>query len=296
MRIGIDLGGTKTEGVVLGPGGEEHLRRRCRTPVTQGYEAILQTIAELVFELTTDLTGDFTVGVCTPGALSQSSGTLKNANTTCIIGKPILQDLERILDRPVRLENDANCFVLAEALDGAGQHADCVFGIILGTGVGGGITFGQRLLSGRHHIAGEWGHNILEPDGPPCYCGRRGCVETFLSGPGLVADYAREGGETCLDAVQVTDRATAGDPVAAAALDRYLTRFGRALAGVINILDPDAVILGGGLSNISRLYLDGPDCVARHVFNEDFRTPVLQNHHGDSAGVRGAAQLWPPPD
>ncbi len=147
MRIGIDLGGTKTEGVVLGPGGEEHLRRRCRTPVTQGYEAILQTIAELVFELTTDLTGDFTVGVCTPGALSQSSGTLKNANTTCIIGKPILQDLERILDRPVRLENDANCFVLAEALDGAGQHADCVFGIILGTVVGGGITFGQRLLS-----------------------------------------------------------------------------------------------------------------------------------------------------
>ena len=296
MRIGIDLGGTKTEGVLLGPRGEEYLRRRCRTPVTRGYEAILRTIADLVFELAADLKDDFTVGVCTPGALSQSSGTLKNANTTCMIGKPILPDLERILNRPVRLENDANCFALAEALDGAGQDADCVFGIILGTGVGGGITVRQRLLPGRHHIAGEWGHNILESDGPPCYCGRRGCVETFLSGPGLVADYARGGGENSLDAARVAARATAGDAVAAAALDRYLDRFGRALAGVINILDPDVVILGGGLSNITRLYLDGPDHVARYIFNEDFRTPILQNHHGDSAGVLGAAQLWPPPD
>ena len=295
MRIGIDLGGTKTEGVVLGFHGEELARRRYRTPSDHGYEAIIQNIAGLVFELASTVSGDFTVGVCTPGALSQSSGTLKNSNTTCMNGKPIQQDLEYVLDRPVRLENDANCFALAEALDGAGQDAECVFGIIMGTGVGGGITVGQRLLSGRHHIAGEWGHNILEPDGPPCYCGRKGCVETFLSGPGLVGDYARRGGEEGLDAIEVAARATAGDSVAATTLDSFLTRFGRAVAVIINVLDPNVVILGGGLSNIHRLYLDGPARVARHVFNEDFHTPILQNQHGDSAGVRGAAQLWPDP-
>jgi fructokinase len=207
-------------------------------------------------------------------------------------GRPVASDLENLIGRPVRLENDANCFALAEAIDGAGKNAGSVFGIILGTGVGAGIVINRTLFKGLHHIAGEWGHNVLEADGPLCYCGNHGCVETFLSGPGLVAEYVRQGGDTSVDATTVATRA-AHDPTAGEALNVFLDRFGRALAMVINILDPDLVVLGGGLSKIERLYIEGRQRTALYVFNEDFRTPIVSNSHGDSGGVRGAALLWP---
>jgi|TARA_B100000470_G_scaffold35590_1_gene24759 fructokinase len=207
-------------------------------------------------------------------------------------GRPVASDLENLIGRPVRLENDANCFALAEAIDGAGKNAGSVFGIILGTGVGAGIVINRTLFKGLHHIAGEWGHNVLEADGPLCYCGNNGCVETFLSGPGLVAEYVRQGGDTSVDATTVATRA-AHDPTAGEALNVFLDRFGRALAMVINILDPDLVVLGGGLSKIERLYIEGRQRTALYVFNEDFRTPIVSNNHGDSGGVRGAALLWP---
>ena len=292
MRIGIDLGGTKTEGVILDPGGEEIIRRRYPTPRTEGYEAILNTIESLVAELDQFAGHQCTVGVCTPGAVSQLNGCLKNSNTVCMNGRPVASDLENLIDRPVRLENDANCFALAEAIDGAGKNAGSVFGITLGTGVGAGIVINRVLLKGLHHIAGEWGHNILEADGPLCYCGNHGCVETFLSGPGLVAEYVRQGGDTGVDAATVAARSV-HDRTAREALDVFLDRFGRALATVINILDPDLVVLGGGLSNIEHLYIEGRQRTAPYVFNEDFRTPIVSNSHGDSGGVCGAALLWP---
>jgi fructokinase len=207
-------------------------------------------------------------------------------------GKPIHTDLEHLLERPIRIANDANCFALSEALDGAAQGEPVVFGVILGTGVGGGMVVNGRLLEGAQHIAGEWGHNVLEPDGPPCYCGKRGCVETFLSGPGLARDFAAQGGNAALDARAITTAAEQGDTLAEAALQRYLDRFGRALSVVINILDPDAIVLGGGLSHITRLYTEGRAQVTRHVFNDELLTRIVRNLHGDSSGVRGAAQLW----
>jgi fructokinase len=292
MRIGIDLGGTKTEGVILDRGGKELVRRRYPTPRAEGYEAILNTIGSLITELDQFAGHQCTVGVCTPGAVSQVNGCLKNSNTVCMNGRPVASDLENLIGRPVRLENDANCFALAEAIDGAGKNAGSVFGIILGTGVGAGIVINRTLFKGLHHIAGEWGHNVLEADGPLCYCGNNGCVETFLSGPGLVAEYVRQGGDTSVDATTVATRA-AHDPTAGEALNVFLDRFGRALAMVINILDPDLVVLGGGLSKIERLYIEGRQRTALYVFNEDFRTPIVSNNHGDSGGVRGAALLWP---
>ena len=207
-------------------------------------------------------------------------------------GRPVASDLENIIGRPVRLENDANCFALAEAIDGAAKNVSSVFGIIMGTGVGAGIVINGSLFKGLHHIAGEWGHNVLEADGPPCYCGNHGCVETFLSGPGLVADYVRQGSDTSVDATTLATRAV-HDPIAREALNVFLDRFGRAVAMVINILDPDMIVLGGGLSKIESLYFEGRQRTAHHVFNEDFRTPIVANSHGDSGGVRGAALLWP---
>jgi len=289
MRIGIDLGGTKTEGVVMDAGGAIVARERRPTPAAAGYDAILTDIAELVAHLERQAARTCRVGIGTPGALTQT-GLLKNSNTVCLNGRPLLRDLERKPARPVRLANDANCFALSEAQDGAAQGHGVVFGVIMGTGVGGGVVFHGRLHEGPHHIAGEWGHNILETDGPPCYCGRRGCVETLISGPGLARDYG--GGATAADIVA---RAATGEARAQAALARFMERFGRALATVINILDPDCIVLGGGLSNMTALYTDGRAAVARHVFNnEAFATPIVPNVHGDSSGVRGAAQLWPP--
>ncbi len=291
LRIGIDLGGTKTEGIVMNEAGEVLLRERRATPAAQGYDAILSCIVGLVTHLEKTGGQPCSVGIGTPGAISSHTGRLKNSNTTCLNGQPILEDLQRQLARPVRLANDANCFALSEALDGAGRDAGVVFGVIMGTGVGGGIVVRGQLLQGLQHIAGEWGHNVLEADGPPCYCGKRGCVETFLSGPGLLRDYRAAGGSASTPA-DILARAESGEKTAVATLDRYFDRFGRALAVVINILDPDVVVLGGGMSNIDALYTTGRDRLASYVFNDELRTPIRRNLHGDSSGVRGAAQLW----
>ena len=294
LRIGLDLGGTKTEGIAMDEAGKIILRERLPTPQAEGYDAILQNIYTLVRDLEKKTGQTCHVGIGTPGAISARTGRLKNSNTVCLNNRPIRTDLEKILQRPIRLANDANCFALSEALDGAGKDHGVVFGVILGTGVGGGIVFHGKLHEGPQHIGGEWGHNILEPDGPPCYCGKRGCVETFLSGPGLVRDYAAHGGDDTLAAKDIVLLAEKGNSRAEAALQRYLERFGRALSVVINILDPDAIVLGGGMSNIARLYTDGRHSVARHVFNDELRTKILPHVHGDSSGVRGAAQLWSP--
>ena len=293
MRIGIDLGGTKTEGVILASDGSELLRKRYPTPQADGYQTILDTIARLVVELEQSVGEKCSVGIGTPGAMALNDGTLRNCNTTCLIGQPFLADIEKHLQRPVRIENDANCFALSEAIDGAGRNFETVFGAILGTGVGGGLVANGQLLPGRHHIAGEWGHNQLEDNGPPCYCGLYGCVETFLSGPGLAVDYQGHGGTPNASAEEIVAAAENHDRIAEQCMQRYLERFGRALATVINVFDPHVIILGGGLSNIGRLYSEGPKQVAAHVFGDPFDTPILKNQNGDSAGVRGAAQLWP---
>ncbi|MBT00185.1 MAG: fructokinase [Oceanospirillaceae bacterium] len=291
LRIGIDLGGTKTEGVVLDEQGLERYRQRVSTPGHLGFEAVVECIATLVKSLDDQAGCQLPVGVGTPGAISTLTGTMKNCNTTCLNGRDLLGALEARLQRPVRLANDANCFALSEALDGAGADYGVVFGVIMGTGVGGGLVLHGQLHQGAQHIGGEWGHNQLEADGPVCYCGRRGCVETFISGPGLLADYHRLGGK----AQSVPELLTGleqGEACAAQAMDRFHQRFGRALATVINILDPDVVVLGGGLSNMESLYREGRDAVAEYVFNDQLITPIIRNCHGDSSGVRGAAQLW----
>lgn len=293
LRLGIDLGGTKTEGVVMDAAGTILARERRPTPAAQGYDAILTNVVDVVRTLEARAGQPCRVGIGTPGAISTRTGRLKNSNTTCLNGQPIHTDLAQRLGRPIRLENDANCFALSEARDGAGRGQAVVFGVIIGTGVGGGLVVRGELVSGRQHIAGEWGHNVLEADGPPCYCDKRGCVETFLSGPGFARDYAAHGG-TALPAHDIVARAQAGDAVAAAAVQRYLDRFGRALATVINILDPDVVVLGGGLSNIDWLYTAGRDRITPAVFNDELTTVIARNAHGDSSGVRGAAQLWSP--
>jgi fructokinase len=291
MEIGIDLGGTKTEGVLLDATGAETARQRRPTPQQQGYQAILENIASLVTDLEARSKTRCSIGVAAPGALD-NTGRVKNSNTQCLIGQPLLQDLETLLSRPVRLENDANCFTLAEAVDGAGQNAASVFGVIMGTGVGGGIVVNGELLPGLQHIAGEWGHNCLEQNGPLCYCGQHGCIETFLSGSGFSADYQRLGGDPALSPQEIVADAGRQNAIAQLALENLLERFGKALASVINILDPHVVVLGGGLSNIDCLYTEGAQRVAAHVFNASLDTPIRRNQHGDSAGVRGAAHLW----
>jgi fructokinase len=293
LRIGIDLGGTKTEGILMDTLGNIVHRERRATPVAAGYAAILENIETLVRSLDARAGTRCSVGIGTPGAVSTRTGCLKNSNTVCLNGKPIKQDLEQRLAREVRIANDANCFALSEALDGAGRGAPVVFGVIMGTGVGGGIVVRGELIEGLQHIAGEWGHNVLETDGPECYCGKRGCVETLLSGPGLLRDYRTNSGGADADTRAIVARAEAGDAVAKAAMRRYLDRFGRALSVVINILDPDVIVLGGGMSNIGRLYSDGRARISRYVFNDELRTRIVPNVHGDSSGVRGAAQLWP---
>ena len=288
--IGIDLGGTKIEGVVLDETLAPTVRRRVPTERERGYEHILERVAGLVEELRPSAPDAALIGVGTPGSLSARDGRLKNSNTTCLNGRPLQTDLERRLGLPVRLENDANCFALAEALAGAGRGHTLVFGVILGTGVGGGIVHQGNLWTGPQHIAGEWGHHGVDPEGPTCYCGRRGCVETLLSGPALEAAYRAAGGPAA-SVAEIAGRATGGDPTAGAALECYVESFGRALANVINILDPDVVVLGGGLSNLDVLYSSGRQAVARHVFNDELRTPIVRHQLGDSAGVIGAALL-----
>jgi len=298
MRIGVDFGGTKIEAVALGPNGAERARRRASTPAGD-YDGSIRAVATLVDAVEAEAGGRApAIGVGIPGSLSPGTGLVRNANSTFLIGRPFDRDLALALGRPVRLENDANCFALAEALAGAGQGADTVFGVILGTGVGAGIVTGGRVLAGRNLIAGEWGHNPLpaatadEIPGPACYCGRKGCVEAWCSGPALAADHARATGET-LDPPGITARAEAGDAGARATLDRHLGRLARALAGVVNVLDPDVIVLGGGLSKLAHLYERLPEAMRPHVFSDVFTTPVLPNRLGDSAGVIGAAWLWP---
>jgi len=293
MRIGVDLGGTKIEAAALDDAGIVRARRRALTP-QRDYAGTVQTVVRLVREVECEIGETVpTLGLATPGAVSPATGRIKNANSTCLIGERLDADLARALEREVRLANDADCFALSEAVDGAGQGADVVFGVILGTGVGGGIVAHGRLLSGPNAIAGEWGHNPLpwphddERPGPECYCGRHGCIETFLSGPGL----ARASGREDRSAETVVRAAAGGDARAEAVLTRYVERLSRSLAAVINLLDPDVIVLGGGLSNIERLYRDVPALWSEYVFSDRVDTRLLRNVHGDSGGVRGAAWL-----
>ncbi len=294
MRIGVDLGGTKIEALALDPAGRECGRVRVATP-RHDYHGTIAAIVELVRQLE-QRHGPASVGIGMPGIISPATGLVKNANSTWLNGRAFDQDLARALDRPVRIANDANCFALSEAADGAAVGAAIVFGVIAGTGVGGGIVVNGRLLEGAHHIAGEWGHNPLpwprdeERPGPACYCGRRGCIETFLSGPGLASDYAAHAGGT-LDAHAVAAAATAGESAAVEAMARYVDRMARALASVINVIDPDVIVLGGGLSNIDALYRDVPARLAAYVFSDEVHTRLVKARHGDSSGVRGAARL-----
>jgi predicted NBD/HSP70 family sugar kinase len=296
VHIGIDLGGTKIEIVALDAAGRELLRRR--TPTPQGdYAGTIRAIAALI-EATENVLGENgRVGVGIPGSESSFDGRIRNANSTCLNGQPLRLDLQALLLREIRIENDANCLALSEADDGAGAGATTVFAVILGTGVGGGLAVHGRVLAGANRIAGEWGHNPLPcrkedvPRPPPCYCGREGCIETWLSGPGLAGDHSRHGGEA-LSPPEIVVRAEQGDAACEASLRRYEKRLARALAGVINIVDPDAVVLGGGLSRIERLYRKVPALWAEYVFSDAVRTPLLRGLHGDSSGVRGAARLW----
>ncbi len=296
LRIGIDLGGTKIEIAALEAEGRIVERRRVATPVGD-YAATLQAMAALVAEVERAQSARATIGIATPGTISPQTGMLRNSNSVCLNGQPFKQDIERLLQREVRLENDANCFALSEAVDGAGKGAAVVFGVILGTGVGGGIVVDGRVLRGANGVAGEWGHNPLpwpqadELLGRRCYCGRSGCVETFLSGPGLAADCPGDGGET-LNAREIVEAAQGGDADCDAALSRYEGRLARALASVVNLLDPDVIVLGGGVSNVQRLYESVPRLWGRWIFSDVVRTRLTRNLHGDSGGVRGAAWLW----
>ncbi len=300
MRIGIDLGGTKIEAIALDGAGATLARRRIDTP-RDDYPATLSAIASLVVAMEAETGERGSIGVGTPGSLSPFTGRMRNANSTWLNGQALDLDLTTALGRPVRLANDAYCFALSEATDGAGAGARSVFGVIIGTGTGGGVVIGGRLLAGPNRIAGEWGHNPLpwpQPDeipGPECYCGKRGCIETFASGPGLAADFARASGQSPnhrLGAADIAAAAQNGDPQARAALSRHAGRLARALAGVINILDPEVIVLGGGLSNLAHLYQVLPPLIAPWLFCDGLATRLVPPVHGDSSGVRGAAWLW----
>jgi fructokinase len=297
MRLGIDLGGTKIEIVALDRAGRALVRRRVPSPSTN-YDAIVGAIGDLVESVEREVGGRGSVGIGTPGSPAKGDGLMRNANSTVLNGKPFARDLERRLRRDVRIENDANCFALSEAIDGAAAGASCVFGAILGTGVGGGVIVRGELLGGANGIAGEWGHTPLpwprddERPGPRCYCGRAGCIETFLSGPAFARDHAAHGG-TVGDARAIVLAADAGDARARASLDRYIDRLARSLATIVDVLDPDAIVLGGGLSNVEDLYSDVPKRLAAYAFSGTLSTRIVRAAHGDSSGVRGAAWLWP---
>ncbi len=308
MRIGIDLGGTKIEAVVLDDEGAVVFRQRRATPRGE-YDGTIEAIASLVAAAEASIGATATVGIGMPGAISPATGLVKNANSTWLNGRPLDRDLEARMGRRVRLANDANCFALSEASDGAAAGAEVVFGVILGTGCGGGVVVHGRVLTGPNAIAGEWGHNPLpwpgtsELPGPECYCGKHGCLETFLSGPGLVRDYAAHAekgrcdlgraGATAITAATVVARAAEGDSCAAEAMERYANRLARGLATVINALDPDAIVLGGGMSNVAMLYETVPRLLAQYVFSDAVTTRLVPPKRGDSSGVRGAAWLWP---
>ncbi|WP_207061512.1 ROK family protein [Motiliproteus sp. SC1-56] len=301
MRIGIDLGGTKIEGIVLAPDGTELARRRVATP-GGNYDATLETLVALIEDLERQCNARCSLGIGIPGTLSPDNGRVKNANSTCLNGKPLNRDLEARLQRPVRIANDADCFTLSEATDGAAAGANSVFGVILGTGVGGGVAIAGRLLAGPNAIAGEWGHNPLPSAAeadlplPTCYCGRHGCLETYLSGPGLLQRYVAAGGETLQSVPALLTRAHHGEALARDVMAHYYDRLARGLATVINVVDPEVIVLGGGLSNIRALYREIPRRWGDYVFSDRVNTRLTPPRFGDSSGVRGAAWLWPLPE
>jgi fructokinase len=296
MRIGVDLGGTKIEAIGLDEKGRILARGRVETP-RDDYEATLEAIAGLVTEIEAEAQTRGTVGVGMPGAISPASGLVKNANSVWLNGQPIAEDLARLVPRPLRFANDANCLILSEARDGAAGGAQAAFGVIVGTGTGGGLFLHGHVWAGANAVAGEWGHNPLpwrgpeEWPGPPCYCGRNGCIETYLSGPGFARDYARAAGRRA-DPPDIVARAAKGEAEAETCLKRYEDRMARALAHVINVLDPEVIVLGGGMSNIERLYDEVPRLWSRWVFTDQVVTRLVPALHGDSSGVRGAAWLW----
>jgi predicted NBD/HSP70 family sugar kinase len=296
IRLGIDLGGTKTEIIALDERRIELLRRRESTP-SGDYDAIVALLVRLVRETENEVGKRGSIGLGTPGALSPVTRRIRNSNSICLNGRPLKEDLERLLEREIKVANDANCFTLSEAADGAARNAAIAFGAILGTGVGGGVAIHGRIVEGANAIAGEWGHNPLpwpgtdELPGPPCYCGKHGCIETFLSGVGMSADHERTTGEK-LAAEQIALRAAMDDPAAGDSLARYEKRLARALSMVVNVLDPHVIVLGGGVSNIERLYRNVPKLWNEWIFSDVVRTRLVPNFHGDSSGVRGAALLW----
>lgn len=298
MRIGIDLGGTKIEILALDDQGRELMRRRVSTP-RHDYRAIVEAIAGLVTGVEAELGQTGTVGVGIPGSLSPATGLIKNANTTVLIGHPLDKDLAAALGREVRLENDANCFALSEAVDGAAASAGVVFGLIIGTGAGSGIVIDGKVLRGRHLIGGEFGHNPLPwpsvdevVEAPACYCGQKGCLETWVSGTGFADDYRRATG-SAVSAPEIVAMAAGGDAMARASYDRYISRLARGLAQVVNLIDPDVIVVGGGMSNVPSIYEDLPPAMVPYVFSDACTTPIVKAVHGDSSGVRGAAWLWP---
>ncbi len=297
MRIGVDLGGSKIELIALGANGAALARQRAPTPMS-GYEACIDAISGLIRQVETQTGRNGSVGIGIPGAVSRATGLIKNANSTWLNGKPFEHDIAQALARPVRIANDADCFALSEATDGAAMGAHCVFGVIAGTGCGGGLVINGKLLAGPNAITGEWGHNSLpwpkggETPGPLCYCGKRGCIETFLSGPGFSARHFEQHGEK-LSPQEIAANARSGDRRALASLDLYTDRMARAIASIINIIDPDVIVLGGGLSNMEALYHMVPQRWNDYVFSDRVDTRLVRNQHGDSSGVRGAAWLWP---
>ena len=289
IRIGIDLGGTKIEGIILDSHGQELFRKRIDTEQQLGTRHILNRIVGLYGELAAHVNNaPHTFGIGTPGAISRRTGLMKNSNTVCLNGQPIQAELERLLGRPIALQNDANCFALAEAFHGAGRGHPMVFGVIMGTGCGGGIVYRGEVITGPQAIAGEWGHTSIDPAGPLCYCGQRGCVETYISGGGAEARYAEQFGERRKFA-EIETAARAGEPRAVEFMNQFFRHFGRSLANLINILDPDIVVIGGGVSKVKSLYTQGVAEVARQVFSDSLETPIVENQLGDSAGVIGAA-------
>jgi fructokinase len=296
MRLGIDLGGTKIEIVAIERDGRECARHRVATPRTS-YDDTIRAIRDLVIATETNLGQTGSLGIAIPGAISLKTGLVKNANSTTLIGHPLDKDLEKALSRPVRVENDANCFTLSEATDGAGRGHDVVFGVIMGTGVGGGIAVGGRVLKGAHAITGEWGHNPLpaprsnEMSGPACYCGRLGCIESWISGPAIAEQYKLLTGRHMI----ATDIAEADDADGRAVMEDFLDRTARALSTIVNVLDPDCIVIGGGLSRIEAIYRGVPARIEKYAFNPEGPSRILKNVHGDSSGVRGAAWLWPEP-
>ncbi|MBM3598520.1 MAG: ROK family protein [Alphaproteobacteria bacterium] len=298
VRIGVDLGGTKIEVVALADDGRELVRRRRPTP-SGDYRATIAAIVIMVHDIERELGERGSVGVGTPGAISPRSGLIKNSNSQALMGQPLDRDLAAALNRPVRMANDANCFALSEAVDGAAAGAEIVFGVILGTGVGGGIVVSGHVLTGANAISGEWGHNPLpwprddERPGPACYCGRHGCIEVFLSGPAMASGFAAATGRAGLTASDIVKAAAGDDRDAETALQRYEERLARALAHIINIIDPHVIVLGGGMSNLSRLYVNVPPLWRDYVFSDTIDTKLVPPRHGDSSGVRGAAWLWP---